>query len=317
MPLHPKTIARLLTVSASLTLTACNGSDPSGTQAPQSNADTPWLAGVDLAQLLDCTRVSGATLLQAHRAGDRSGYAENALSTMDVSMADGAVFLEIDVAKLSDGTLVLMHDRTVDRTTTGQGEIFDFTLDEFKTLQLVDLNGTVLDEAPPTLAEALEHLDGRGIAQLDLKGISIAELADALIAAGATRRSVVIAYTIEDAIELHSLLPQTMISVGINSMADIQTLQSFAFDLTRLQAWLGVGDGNPRLDAALADLDVETSFGNFRAEADGTARYLAMNDAGAEVISVDNVQAAARALNAAQQARGVLASCPSARTHSQ
>ena len=312
MPQILQPLINTLIITAALAPSGCGNDIESISDEPVNHADTDWLEDVDLAAFLDCTRESGATLLQAHRAGDRPGYAENALSTMAASIADGAVFLEIDVAKLSDGTLVLMHDDTVDRTTTGQGAILSYTLDDFKALQLVDLNGTVLDEAPPTLAEALAHLDGRGIAQLDLKDISVAEIANALVTAGATDRAVVITDTLEDAIALHRLLPDVIISAGINSLENIETLREAGFDLTRLQAWLGVGNGNPDLDEALADRGIETSFGSFRAEADGSARYLAMNDAGAEVISVDNVQAAARALNAAQQARGVLASCPEA-----
>lgn len=309
---NSRTRISTLIITAALALSGCgNDTDPASGEAV-NQAGTDWMDGVDLAAFLDCTRESGATLLQAHRAGDRPGYAENALSTMTASIADGAVFLEIDVAKLSDGTLVLMHDDTVDRTTTGQGSVFSYTLEDFKALRLVDLNGTVLEESPPTLAEALIHLDGRGIAQLDLKDISVAEIADALVTAGATERAVVITYTLDDAIALHRLLPDVIISAGINSLENIEALRDAGFDLTRLQAWLGVGDGNPDLDQALAEMGIETSFGNFRAEADGSARYLAMNDAGAEVISVDDVQAASRALNAAQQVRGVLASCPAA-----
>lgn len=314
MSLNPQPHINTLLITAALALSGCGNDSNSVSDEPVTYAETTWMEGVDLAAFLDCTRESGATLLQAHRAGDRPGYAENALTTMAASIADGAVFLEIDVAKLTDGTLVLMHDDTVDRTTTGQGAVFSYTLEEFKALQLVDLNGTVLEESPPTLIEALDALEGRGIAQLDLKDISVAEIADVLVTAGATDRAVVITDTLNDAIALHRLLPDIIISAGINSLENIETLRDAGFDLTRLQAWLGVGNGNPDLDQALAEMGIETSFGNFRAEADSLARYLDMNDAGAEVISVDNVQAAARALNAAQQVRGVLASCPEAAT---
>ena len=61
-------------------------------------ADEPWLQGVDLAAYLDCARELNVTLLQAHRAGDRPRAAENSLGAIEASLADGAVFVEIDLA---------------------------------------------------------------------------------------------------------------------------------------------------------------------------------------------------------------------------
>lgn len=305
-----------LTVSVlalSFCLSACNNDRVREPAENLLSAEDSWLQDIELSEFMDCARESNATLIQAHRAGARPGLAENAISTMQAAMSDGAIFLEIDVARLSDGTLVLMHDDTVDRTTNGQGDVLSFNAESFSALQLVDEDGTLLEESPPTLRETFEVLDGRGISQLDLKDITVADIADAIVMAGATDRSIVITYTLDDAIALHNLLPDVMISAGIDSLSDIQTLRDAGFDLTRLQAWLGVGNGNPDLDAALADLGVETSFGNFGAEREGTASYIAMADAGAEVISVDNVPAASRALRAAQQVRGLLASCPAAR----
>ena len=236
----------------------------------QESLEEQWLEGVNLSVFLDCARKSESTLLQAHRAGPRRGFAENALSTIEASLSDGAVFIEIDVAELGDGTLILMHDLTVDRTTNGHGALSTYTLDAFKMLRLVDDEGTVLDEAPPTLNEALELLKGRGIAQLDMKNISVDEIATAVVAQDAVSRSLVITYSLTDALRMHELVPGIMISVAVNSLDDINILRANNFDLSRLQAWIGIGNGMPELDAALADLGIETSFGNFPAEAAGT-----------------------------------------------
>jgi len=81
--------------------------------------------------------------------------------------------------------------------------------------------------------------------------------------------------------------------------------------MTRIQAWLGTG--NPALDAALAQRGIETSYGDFRGERDGSLDYKQMADNGAEVISVDNVPAAADVLQAVERATGLLQACPSAK----
>ncbi len=295
-----------------LALAACSGEQArSGSAAPGD----AWFADVNLATYLDCARERGVTLVQAHRAGDRAGAAENSLGAIEASLADGAVFLEIDVAQTSDGVLVLMHDRTLDRTTTGSGAISDAPYTEVAGLQLRDLDGAVLDENPPTLAQALETLDGRGVAQIDRKGdVSFDQIADALEAADAVHRAVVITYSLEDAIALHQRLPGVMVSAGVNDLDDLATLDAAGVDRTRLSAWLGLGTGEPALDAALATQGIETSYGDFRAEREGAADYALMASNGAEVISVDDVPAAAEALDAYETARALLATCEAARS---
>ncbi|MGX6649173.1 glycerophosphodiester phosphodiesterase family protein [Maricaulaceae bacterium MS644] len=280
--------------------------------AAQAGADA-WLAGVDLAAYLDCARENGATFLQAHRAGDRPGAAENSLRAIEASLADGAVFAEMDVFRTADGALVLMHDRTVDRTTTGTGNIAEMTYAEVSALELVDVDGAPTGERVPSFEAALAYLDGRGIAQVDLKNPEFEEIAAALEAADAVDRSVVITYSMDDALALHERLPAVMISVGINDLADLAALREAGADLSRFTAWLGVGTGNPDLDALLADAGLETSYGDFGGERDGSVDYALLASNGAEVISVDDVPAAAAALNARETARSVLDGCEAAR----
>ncbi len=305
-------ILRALTAAASLTvLTACGVQTASEPETPTLDA---WLTGVDLPSFLDCAREQDVTLLQAHRAGDRPGAAENSIAASLDSFADGAVFTEIDVARSADGVLFLMHDDTLDRTTTGSGAFSDMTFDEISVLNLVDVDGQIMNETVPSLAEALRALDGVGIAQIDRKRpTTFNEIANILEAEDAVDRAIVITYTIEDAIALHERLPEVMISVGLNDAEDLQRLVDAGLDLTRIQAWLGLGSGNPEWDQTLAGLDIETSYGDFRAERDGSIDYPLMADNGAEVISVDDLPAAANALNAYEQARTVLDNCPAAR----
>ncbi len=290
-------------------LTACQAgpeSGPAGTDA--------WFTDVDLAAYLDCAREQGVTLLQAHRAGDRPGAAENSLGAIEASLADGAVFLEIDVAQTSDGVLVLMHDRTVDRTTDGSGTVTQLPYTEFSQLRLRDVNGEVLDEAPPTLSAVLDALEGRGVAQIDRKGdVSFDQIAEALEAAGAVDRAVVITYSLEDAIALHRRLPGVVVSAGLADLDALAVLDEAGVDRSRLSAWLGLGTGDPALDTELAALGIETSYGDFRGERERTADYQLMAANGAEVISVDDVPAAAAALAAADTSRALLETCEAAR----
>lgn len=78
---------------------------------------------------------------------------------------------EIDVARTRDGELVLMHDATLDRTTTGQGEVSSFTLAELGAFRLRAGAGgpETTSERIPTLRDALLLARGRVLLNLDLK----------------------------------------------------------------------------------------------------------------------------------------------------
>ncbi|MFW6300666.1 MAG: glycerophosphodiester phosphodiesterase family protein, partial [Oceanicaulis sp.] len=180
-------------------------------------------------------------------------------------------------------------------------------------LELVDVDGAPTGEPIPTFEAVLAYLDGRGIAQVDLKDISFEQVASSLEAAEAVDRAVVITYSMEDALALHERLPGVMMSVGVRSLDDLETLRAEGVDLSRVTAWLGLGTGNPELDAALAQAGIETSYGDFRAERQGVIDYTLMAANGAEVISVDDVPAAAEALDALAASRAVLAACEAAR----
>ncbi len=153
-------------------------------------------------------------------------------------------------------------------------------------------------------------LNGRGIAQVDLKrGVGFDRLAKALVEADAVDRSVVITYSLEDAIALHRRLPQLMISAGLDDPDDLAALDDAGVDRSRITAWLGLGAGDPALDAYLADRGIETSYGDFRAERNGTIDYRSMAGNGAEVLSVDKVRDAALALDARAELSALLEGC--------
>lgn len=306
-------------------LAACSAQAPAPEQAAEpatpselsaAHAETAaadlWLTNVNLPAYLDCAREQGVTLLQAHRTGDRPGAAENSIGAMQASLDDGALFMEMDVAKTADGVLILMHDDTVDRTTNGTGVVSEMTYAQISELQLVDLDGQVLDEGVPTFTDALIFLDGRGFAQVDLKDTSFEEISETLVAASAVDRSIVITYSIEDAILLANLLPDVVLSVGARDAEDLERLDQGDVNFDLATIWLGVGTGNPDWDAELASLGIETSFGDFGGERNGTVDYQLLSRNGAEVISVDDVPAAAAALDAYEASRALLEACPAA-----
>ncbi len=112
-----------------------------------------WTLGVLTALTMEGrAQTAPATLLAAHRGGALL-WPENSLLAFRNAMALGADFIEFDVHLSKDGEVVVIHDATLDRTTTGSGPVKDRTVAEIKALRLKDRSGAVTGETVPTLDE--------------------------------------------------------------------------------------------------------------------------------------------------------------------
>lgn len=72
-------------------------------------------------------------LFFAHRGGSALAP-ENTLTAYENGLSFGADALELDVHYTRDGEIVVFHDETLDRTTSGSGSIAALTLDELRRL---------------------------------------------------------------------------------------------------------------------------------------------------------------------------------------
>jgi len=95
---------------------------------------------------------AAATLLAAHRGG-AALRAENSLAAFRNAVALGADYLEFDVHLSSDGEVVVIHDPTLDRTTSGRGPVRLLPLAELRALRLKDRTGALTEDTVPTLDE--------------------------------------------------------------------------------------------------------------------------------------------------------------------
>jgi glycerophosphoryl diester phosphodiesterase len=94
------------------------------------------------------------TLLAAHRGGSLL-WPENSLLAFRNAVALGADFIEFDVHLSKDGQVVVIHDPTLDRTTSSSGPVRDRTVAELKVLRLKDRTGALTEETVPTLDEVV------------------------------------------------------------------------------------------------------------------------------------------------------------------
>jgi len=105
-------------------------------------------------------------IVVAHR-GDWRNAPENSLQAIENCIKMGVDMVEIDVRLTKDSIPVLMHDNTIDRTTTGKGKIEDWTLEELKKLYLKNGANHTTHHKIPTLEEALLVAKGKILLNLD------------------------------------------------------------------------------------------------------------------------------------------------------
>ena len=115
-------------------------------------------------------RLARRVIAVGHR-GTKKFAPENTLAAHEAAYALGARAIEFDIRCTRDGHFVLMHDRTVNRTTNGRGLVRDMTLAEIKALDAgAWKDPSFAGERVPTLREALRNVRGRFVIDLDFKG---------------------------------------------------------------------------------------------------------------------------------------------------
>jgi glycerophosphoryl diester phosphodiesterase len=178
---------------------------------------------------------SDGVLVVAHRAchapapsrGMAEALPENSLAALDRCVALGVDMVEIDIRRTADGALVLMHDPTVDRTTNGHGRVSEMSLRQVQALRLTSAHGQPL-EAPPTLEEFLARAQGRILINLDVKEPIAEQVAQVVLASGASGQ----------------VLVKARPEAGAAPMADLPPYSSLAF-MPMVGAVKGRAGGDP------------------------------------------------------------------------
>ncbi|MBT1708608.1 glycerophosphodiester phosphodiesterase family protein [Fulvivirgaceae bacterium PWU5] len=116
----------------------------------------------------DFRNVTGTTVLVAAHRAVHNRYPENSIPAIREGIQVGVDIVEIDVKVSRDGVPFLLHDHTLDRTTTGKGEAEALTWKQLQEFFLVD-KGRRTSLKIPSLEEALEAAAGHVLVDLDLK----------------------------------------------------------------------------------------------------------------------------------------------------
>lgn len=108
-------------------------------------------------------------ILKIGHRGAKGYEPENTLISFEKAIEMGADGIELDVHLSLDRHLIVIHDETIDRTTSGKGIVNQYTLQELKTFRI---NET---EEIPTLSEVFDLVKKRCFINIELKNQDTAE----------------------------------------------------------------------------------------------------------------------------------------------
>lgn len=171
-------------------------------------------------ELQDLLHYSGNSLplVCAHRGGARENFPENCIETFENTLKHTFAIIECDPRYSKDSVIVLLHDPTLERTTTGSGRVADSNLEELKKLRLKDPMGNITDYRIPTLDEALEWSRGKAVLLLDEKDISVKTRLKKITEHNAEANAIITIYRYDDAKLCYSLNQDIMIQVFISGI---------------------------------------------------------------------------------------------------
>lgn len=243
-------------------------------------------------------------MVSAHRGGRRyEGFPENAIETFEYVLTHTPAIIECDISMTADSLLVLMHDPTLNRTTTGQGLVQDYSLAALQDLFLVDDYGTVTNYRIPTLLQTLEWARENGaFLTLDIKpGVPQELVLRAVSQTQTTQHAAIIAYSASEAITLYALDTSLILSAVITSPQELKNYLDTGIPARQITAFVGLAPPESNLYDQLDQLGISAMIGtkgtlDNKAIALGDTLYAHLIREGATYIATDRPIEAAAAI---------------------
>jgi len=184
-------------------------------------------------------RQNGSIIISGHRGGRETGYPENSLEGFHNVLRQMPAFFEIDPRLTRDSVIVLMHDATLDRTTTAKGYLNEYTYEQLSTFRLKDYYGNPTPYSIPTLEEVIRWSKGKTVINLDKKDVPpemIVELVKRLKASGHMMLTV---HNGAQARYYYDHLPKIMLSAFMRTMKEYEDIASSGVPWKNMIAYVG------------------------------------------------------------------------------
>ncbi|KAA0988667.1 glycerophosphodiester phosphodiesterase family protein [Dyadobacter aurulentus] len=234
-------------------------------------------------------------LIAGHRGGMVKGFPENSIATFENTLKHTPAFFEIDPRLTKDSVLVLLHDATLDRTTTGKGKLSDYTYAQLKDIRLKDAEGNVTDFLIPTLSEAIEWARGKTILNLDHKDVPLQMTADLIRKHKADHFVMMTVHHPDEALFYLKKNKNSTFSAFIKTKKEFEDYQKAGVPFTQLIAYIGplVKPDNKELYAllnnagAMCMISAASSYDKLKSAEERKEAYQSIARDGASIIESD------------------------------
>jgi glycerophosphoryl diester phosphodiesterase len=237
-------------------------------------------------------------MVSVHRGGGEiENYPENCLESFSYFASKMPSIIECDIVMSKDSVLYMMHDNTLERTTTGTGNAFQQNWNYVSTLNVKDNFGNVTPYKVPTLDQTLLWGKNKVLFTLDVKrGTPFEKVIESVKRTKTENISVIITYNATDAKKVYDLNPNLLISVGIMKEEDYHRLRELGIPDKNMVAFIGTREPQKELIDFLHQKGILTILGvlgnlDKKAEAQGNNVYKKYIDLGVNILSTDRPEA--------------------------
>jgi glycerophosphoryl diester phosphodiesterase len=236
--------------------------------------------------------------VSVHRGGGfEVGYPENCIESFDYISSKIPCIIECDVEMTKDSVMVLMHDKTLERTSTGKGIVSANYFNEIKSLKLKDNAGNLTNYGIPTLENTIKWGRNKVIFTLDVKKtVPFKKVMEMVKKENAIQYCVIITYNFNEAVEVFKIDPNFMISVSIMQEADYHRLKDAGIPDKNMVAFIGTREPKPDLIDFLHQKGISTILGvlgnlDKKAKANNEKTYLELRQKGVDIFATDRPEA--------------------------
>ena len=179
--------------------------------------------------------------IAGHRGGYYFEYPESSktlFGQIAKQFGRDTIMVELDLRKSKSGTIYIMHDETVDRTTNGKGKLSQLDDADLNSLFLKKENGAVTRERIPTFEDILRFIKKKNInLMLDIKEPIHAEAYALVKKYKLETRMLTLTFNMDLTKKVAALSDQIFLSALIESEADWQKYQEISMRPDRKVAY--------------------------------------------------------------------------------
>ncbi len=210
----------------------------SGLDAQDKRNYLDFIAKEDIHDFFKYTE-NKSVIVSGHRGGRMLGYPENCIETFQYILDHYPAFFEIDPRLTKDSVIVLMHDATLDRTTTATGKLSDYTWEELQEVRLLDGYGNETAYKIPLLEEVIKWSKGKTVINLDKKDVPMEMIVALIKKHKAADHVMLTVHTGAQARYYHDRIPAIMMSVFSRNNQEYEDLVISGVPWRNMIAYVG------------------------------------------------------------------------------